>query len=131
MLVKGDDMKKLEKLNAWFDVSFDSLELEVFAIAKFSKTIKYLLIIENSWPEWVDSRYFKVLDESVPIYWISNKYNFFFKLKNNKYDFSIPIRSYMGPPEFIENSEFLFDIYDNPSKAHEFSIKVIEKHKEK
>lgn len=99
MIVKCNDIKKFEKLNAWFDVPIDKLELEV-------------------------------LDESIPKNWVENKYKRFFELRNDKYDFSIPIKTYIGPPEFIEDNDFLFDIYDNPSKANEFLIKFIEKHKE-
>ena len=129
MIVKCNDIKKFEKLNAWFDVPIDKLELEVFAI-KISKITEYLLLIENSFPYWFDSRCFEVLDASIPKNWVKNKYKRFFELRNDKYDFSIPIKTYIGPPEFIEDNDFLFDIYDNPSKANEFLIKFIEKHKE-
>lgn len=136
MIVKCNDVKKFQKLNSWFDVPINKLEFEVLAIIKHSKITKYLFLIEKSVlhtnesvPYWFDSQYFEVLDENMPKNWVENKYKRFFELKNNKYDFSIPIQTYIGPPEFIEDNDFLFDIYDNPSKANEFITKFVEKYK--
>ena len=121
MIVKIIDIEKLVNRHACFgpDSSFKP-HYEVLAIIQSRKRKMYLVEDDPSL-YWWDADLFEVIDESIPEDWISVCYKGrFHRLKNANYDFSIPINSYQGPKEFLDNLDFFFDITEEPYEAYWF-----------
>ena len=125
MKVSCNNRDKLEKTHAYFGVELGENIFEVVSIARFKNKKYYLLKFDNDNLRWFLSSLFEVKDDSIPQFWIYKKFSWFSDIKNKKYDFSLALKEFWGPDEFISNEDFLFDIYEEPEKAYDFAYKVI------
>lgn len=128
MKVSCIDREKLEKTHAYFGVELGDNEFEVFSIARFKNEKNYLLRFPNDNLRWFNSALFKVKDESIPHFWIHKKFGLFSTLKNKKYNFSIALKEYWGPEDFVSNEDFLFDVHEEPERANKFASEIIKKY---
>ena len=128
MRVSCIDRDKLEKIHAYFGVELGDNIFEVYSIGKFKRDKCYLLKIGKGHLDWYRTELFQIIDDSIPYYWINEKPGLFSTLKNNKYDFSIALKEYWGPEEFINNKNFLFDIFEDFEEADNFADEVIKKY---
>lgn len=80
------------------------------------------LVEDNMRLNWWDADLFNVIEKTIPNTWIKVQYKFFYKMRNKNYDFSIYIDYFCGPREFLDNKDFLFDIYENPKVAYSFYV---------
>lgn len=128
MKVSCIDRDKLEKTHAYFGVELGQNIFEVYSIGKFKREKSYLLKIGRGHLDWYSIDLFQIKDEIIPDYWIYKKFSWFSNLKNNKYDFSISLKEYWGPEEFIKNEDFLFDIFEDFEKADKFAFEVVKKY---
>lgn len=128
MKVSCTDRVKLEKTHAYFGVDLGNNIFEVFSIVSFKNKKEYLLMLPNDRLRWFSSESFKVIDDSIPNFWIYKKFGLFSKLKNRKYDFHIVLREYWGPEDFLKNEDFLFDIHEYPERANNFANEIIKKY---
>ena len=112
MIIKVIDPDTLEKRHAYwgYNPSFEKT-YEVLAIKKKNKK-KQFLVDDNMELHWWDADLFVIIEDLIPKEWIEIRYKFFHRLKNKKYDFNIPINYYCGPKSFIEDADFMFDIYE-------------------
>jgi hypothetical protein len=102
-------------------------DYDVYAIVDFGKGPCYLTLDCNKvW--WYEAKFFKIVDEKVPSYWVKIEYKRWYKLKNKDYDFSIPIKLFYGPKELVDDPTFLFDIDENLELAYHFLISFLKKH---
>lgn len=123
MQIKVIDAKMLEKRHAYWGYCVSPPVLyEVLAIKKYNKHTQYL-VEDNMRLNWWDADLFNVIEETIPNTWIEVRYKHFYKMRNKNYDFSIHINYFCGPSEFLENKNFLFDIYENPKAAYIFYTK--------
>ncbi|MEQ8156866.1 MAG: hypothetical protein ABRQ25_18650 [Clostridiaceae bacterium] len=128
MKVLCNDRDKLEKTHAYFGVELGNNIFEVYSIGEFKGEKCYLLKIGKGHLDWYKTELFKIIDDSIPYYWINKKFGLFSTLKNKKYDFSIKLKEYWGPEEFIIDKDFLFDIFEDFEKADKFAYEVIKKY---
>jgi len=128
MKVSCIDKNKLEKTHAHFGVELGDNIFEVYSIGRFKTEKCYLLKIGRGHLDWYRIELFHIIDNSIPCYWINKKFGLFSTLKNKKYDFSIVLKEYWGPEEFINNENFLFDIFEDFEKADNFAYEVIKKY---
>lgn len=128
MKVSCIDRDKLEKTHAYFGVELGDNIFEVFSIARFKNEKYYLLRFPNDNLRWFSSELFKIEDDSIPHFWIHKKFGLFSVLKNKKYDFSIVLKEYWGPEDFINNEDFLFDIHEESERANSFANEIIKKY---
>jgi hypothetical protein len=120
MTIKVIDAYNLMKRHAdWGHPESFQAPYQVLAITKHRRIWQYL-VVDDQRLKWWDKDLFEVIDEAVPENWVVIQYKRFHKFKNRKYDFQISTNYYQGPKEFLENEDFLFDIYENPSVAYEF-----------
>lgn len=128
MIVETNNSAALEKKYNFYDVEVVKNKFEVHAIKKSKNGNQYLFVIYNGL-FWWDADLFDIIDNNTPEYWINKSFGRFGKLKNKQYDFSIDISEFTGPKELIENTNFLFDIYEYPSVAFQFFCDVIKKYR--
>ena len=128
MIVKINDKSTFEKKLAFYGYDFYSDSFEVQAIRKRRKEFQYLICV-NSGLFWWYADLLSILDDNVPVNWVKIEYKKSHKFKNKKYDFRISTEFYYGPKEFLENEDFLFDIYENPSIAYEFFYQYLKKNR--
>lgn len=128
MKVSCIDREKLEKTHAYFGVQLEDNIFEVYSIGRFKNEKCYLLKIGKGHLDWYNTELFHILDDTIPYYWIYKKFGLFSSLKNKKYDFSIKLKEYWGPEEYISNLNFLFDIFDDFEQADHFAHEVIKKY---
>lgn len=128
MKVSCIDRYKLERTHAYFGVELGNNIFEVFSIANFKMEKNYLLRFPNDNFRWFSSSLFKVINDSIPHFWVHKKFSLFSVLKNKKYDFSILLGEYWGPEEFLNNEDFLFDIHEEPERADNFANEIIRKY---
>ena len=122
MQVKVIDVKLLEKRCAYWGYSVidaNKTTYQVIAIRRQYRKTQYL-VEDDMRLFWWDEDLFIVTDYTIPDGWIEIKYKYFHKFQNGKYDFKIPINYYLGPKCFVENKDFMFDIYENPRIAYTF-----------
>ena len=120
MRIKVIDPEKFEERQAiWgYSESFETT-YEVILVLRYHKKKYYLVDYESRLFLW-NADLLQVIEETVPADWIEVEYSYFHKLKNDMYDFYFPINYYLGPKRFLENKNFLFDIYENPDRAYWF-----------
>lgn len=123
MKIKVINKQRLEKEHNYYEPEY---EFEVYAIAKFGRENYFLVNIYNGL-FWWKGKLFKIIDNSTSEDWVNVKFKYFNRIKNLNYNFSIPLNNYIGPKEFLENKDFLFDIYENPSYAYEFFYDFLKK----
>lgn len=98
---------------------------DIYAIADFGKGSCYLTLdCYKVW--WYETKYFNIVDDRIPSSWVKIEYKKRYKLKNKGYDFTIPIKSYYGPKELIDDPTFLFNIDENLELAYQFLISFLE-----
>lgn len=85
---------------------------EVLAIIMEKKNISYLVQEDNNFAYIVDSKYFDIIDEILPDYWII-KNNFMIK----KDYFKKKFKTYLGPKELIYDTDFFFNYYIGNDEA--------------
>lgn len=122
------DRDKFEKTEAYFGVELGDNIFEVFSIARFKNKKNYLLKIGKGYLDWYRAELFEIKDNLIPDFWIYKKFCWFYTIKNKKYNFSIVLKEFWGPEDFINDDNFLFDIYEEPEKANNFAYKVIKKY---
>lgn len=133
-MVKGDIMKiKIKDKNKFIKENkillYNEITevYEVIAIVIQKKQICYL-VQEKNMITLYNEKHFEIIDDKIPDYWIFKYFKYKNLLKNQKYMFSIVLDTYIGPEEFITNSNFFFDIYENPEKANQFLYDTLKKH---
>lgn len=120
MQIKVNDVNELEKRHACWGYSASSvITYEVLAIKQVHKKTQYL-IEDDMRLNWWDADLFSVVDKTIPEEWIKLQYKCFHSFRNKKYNFRIAVNCFWGPNRFLENEDFLFDIYENPRKAYAF-----------
>ena len=118
MLIMLRDADKLERRHACWGIRCDKgTFFSVIAVSEQRKIRKYLVEHDNR-IEWWDADLFVVIDHTIPNDWVEATYRKHYKLKNPKYAFNISINYYLGPQSFLDNRDFLFDIYENPHSAY-------------
>ena len=124
MIVACKNKSNFEKFSGYYGVELGDNKFLVYAIVTFNKKTE----LEQDTPKRFKAELFTVIDDSYPDYWMSKSWGKHNKIKNKHYDFYIMIESYLGPKEFIENPDFLFDIYENPDRAYQFFYDVLKKY---
>jgi len=120
MQIKVIDARELERRHSYWGYSaLPVATYEVLAIKQHRRRTQYL-VEDDLRLTWWDADLFNVIETWIPDEWIEIRYSSFHKLQNKKYNFSIAINYYIGPKNFIENEDFLFDIYENPRTAYEY-----------
>ncbi len=120
MQIKVIDDDVLEKRTAcWGFCSLNEAVFEVLAIKQYHRKKQYLVEYDNRL-FWWDEDLFFIVNDNIPKEWVEIRYKYFNKLRNSNYCFKIPISYYLGPKCFMENENFMFDIYENPRDAYAF-----------
>lgn len=119
MIVKINDKTAFEKKHAFYGIDLKDNKFEVQAIRKHRKQFQYLIFAYGTL-DWWYADLLGIIDDNVPNNWVKIEYKKSHKFKSENYDFCISTEFYNGPKEFLENKNFLFDIYENPSIAYEF-----------
>ena len=127
MKIKVIDASKLEKRHACWGYSIvPTTTYEVLAIKQVHRKRQYL-VEDDMRLIWWDADLFNVVEEIIPKEWIKLQYKRFHRPRNKKYNFKLAMDCFWGPNEFLENEDFLFDIYENPHTAYAF-YKGLHKH---
>ena len=120
MLIRLDDADGLECRHARWGIRCDKGDLfPVIAISEQKRKRRYLVEYNNR-IDWWDADLFTVVDSDIPNEWIEVVHRRHYKIKNPNYSFLIFINYYLGPQRFLDNQDFLFDIYENPTNAYNF-----------
>lgn len=116
MLIKIKDEKQFVKKNGF--ILYDKFPefYEVLAIIANKKEVKYL-VQDNGIPVLYNAEYFEIVDDTVPSYWIFRRFKYNNIIKNKKYMFDIGIDMYIGPSDYINDPDFLFEVFENPEEA--------------
>lgn len=116
MLIRVKDKKLFIKKNGF--ILYDEVPdfYEVLAIIAKKKEIKYL-VQENGIPTMYTAKYFEILDDVIPNYWIFQYFKYNNIIKNKKYMFDIGIDMYIGPKDYINDPDFLFNVFEDPKVA--------------
>ena len=77
----------------------------------------YYLIEDCEIPHLYESKFFDIINEEIPSYWIFRYFKYNNVIKNKKYMFNFTLDLYMGPKELIDNTNFFFDVLDEPQDA--------------
>lgn len=120
MKIKVIDVYELEKRHAcWGYSTLPINTYEVLAIKQAHRKIQYL-VEDDMRLTWWDADLFNIVEETIPKEWVKIKYKCFHSLQNKKYNFKIVMNCFWGPNTFLENEDFLFDIFENPHTAYVF-----------
>ena len=116
MEIKIKDVNSFAKNNGI--IMYDKITeiYEVVAVLTQKKKVYYLIKYDGI-PRLYESKFFDIISEKIPDYWIFKYFKYNNVIKNKKYMFDITVDMYMGPKELIDNDNFFFDIIDEPQEA--------------
>lgn len=127
MIIKTINAKQLMERHAnWGQETSFQETYQVLAI-RIRRRKKQYLVADDLQLKWWDSDLFEVIVQAIPKDWITVQYARFHKFKNKNYDFDISTTYYQGPQEFLDNEDFLFDIYENPTQAYNYYYQYLQK----
>lgn len=137
MRIKLNNTYKRHKHASWltsFDPNGDTLkgkDIHVIAVMKSCGVLSYLICASesysNTYLEWVNAKFFDIVDVRKPSNWIEYRWNIFhpYVISKKDYDFSFRITYYAGPECILNNTNFLFDVIENHREAMAFYMKSL------
>lgn len=127
MIVKINPHRKRRDSLSVFDpegIFLRNMELEVLAVICANSITAYLVYYSIPGTpralEWLAAKHVDIISDERPKHWIEKKWPFWhrFHKSNQYYDYRLSY--YAGPPAFLEDDHFLFDIYESYGEALRF-----------
>lgn len=122
MKVFIEDLALFKKINHVKNLQVVNRELEVYAVVDLGKHKYYLLNTEDGL-KYIRRDSVKLVNDFIPENWIYKHFGIPYVIKKTYSRFRskyITLKQYLGPKEFLENEQFLFDVMFFQNKANDY-----------